>query len=99
MAKAKEMVVIDKLKELRDYATQTENYYLLGRVKRIIEEVKIDEIAKENYHKLDVDPKGIQKEVTWESILEEFNESGILRSNTAFIDWLNSNYSVPTKKQ
>ena len=52
-----------------------------------------------DYHELDVDPKGIQKEVTWESILEEFNESGILRSNTAFIDWLNSNYSVPNKKQ
>jgi len=41
----------------------------------------------------------VEFEETWESILEEFNNSGRLRSAPAFIDWLNSNYNVPTRKQ
>ena len=39
-----------------------------------------------------------KSEVTWKGILEQFNESGRLRSATAFIDWLQENYNVPTKK-
>ncbi len=39
-----------------------------------------------------------KEEETWESILEEFNNSGRLRSAPAFIDWLNANYYVPTRK-
>ena len=60
---------------------------------------------REDYYEEDVHEiatsKLIKKEVvviSWESILEEFNESGRLRSATAFIDWLNKTYNVPTKK-
>lgn len=60
---------------------------------------------REDYHEEDVHEiatsKPIQKEVaiiSWESILEEFNESGRLRSPMAFIDWLNKTYNVPTKR-
>jgi len=45
MAKQKqELAVIDKLEELKDYAMQSKNQYLLGRINRIIKEIKIDEI-------------------------------------------------------
>ncbi len=143
MAKAqtKEVAVIEKLEELKDYATQAQNPYLLGRINRIMQEVKTDGIAKGqekewkkgiteknyigDYHEEDVhevatakidsfvermipivdqqnliDLKNAQnellKEVTWESIFEEWN----LVSNKypyAF-DWLSENYNVPNRK-
>lgn len=142
MAKAQktEVAVIDKLEELKDYATQTENYYLLGRINRIIEEVKTDEIAQEqtervydsepiassiqkvegnrivqaDYHEEDVHEvataKTVQKEVTWETIQDNFEieeygnpEYGITEEHSEMksliFNWLSNNYSVPTKKQ
>lgn len=130
MAKAqtKEVAVIEKLEELKDYATQAQNPYLLGRINRIMQEVKTDGITQsleplkeehvfeyksnndedlkmvseilENYHEEDVHEvaaaKPIQKEVTWESIWEEWIDRG---SKEDFLDYLREFYNAPTKKQ
>lgn len=154
MAKqTKEVAVIEKLEELKDYATQAQNPYLLGRINRIMQEIKTDEIAQsleplkeehvfeyksnndedlkmvseilENYHEEDVhevataktdsfvermipivdqqnliDLKNAQnellKEVTWESIWEEWIDRG---SKEDFLDYLREFYNAPTKKQ
>lgn len=45
--KTKEVAVIDKLEELKDYATQFENLYLIDKVNQIIKEIKTDEINQE----------------------------------------------------
>lgn len=129
MAKqTKEVAVIEKLEELKDYATQAQNPYLLGRINRIMQEVKTDGITQsleplkeehvfeyksnndedlkmvseilENYHEEDVHEvaaaKPIQKEVTWESIWEEWIDRG---SKEDFLDYLREFYNAPTKKQ
>ena len=124
----KEVAVIEKLEELKDYATQAQNPYLLGRINRIMQEVKTDGITQsleplkeehvfeyksnndedlkmvseilENYHEEDVHEvaaaKPIQKEVTWESIWEEWIDRG---SKEDFLDYLREFYNAPTKKQ
>lgn len=133
----KEVAVIEKLEELKDYATQAQNPYLLGRINRIMQEVKTDGITQsleplkeehvfeyksnndedlkmvseilENYHEEDVHEvaaaKPIQKEVTWESIQEDFLSTSDHKDNLSEIDvyfvfeWLSKNYNAPTKKQ
>ena len=56
----------------------------------------------DNYHESDVDPKGIQKEVTWDSIYSLFQDQTQLKKDLSIkdaFDWLSNNYSVPAKKQ
>jgi hypothetical protein len=67
---------------------------------KVLENIKnkTHEIADFKEEQEYVEQVSTKSEITWESILEQFNESGRLRSTSAFIDWLQENYNVPTKK-
>jgi colicin import membrane protein len=67
--------------------------YEIGKSKSIQESMRMDaEMAVNSL------PKVAEKEVTWDSIFQDFEESKIPYSLPSFLDYLKENYNVPTKK-